>query len=703
MLRFWILLTTLFAALGAAALETETPVEPVPDAAPEWEIVIPPEPVADDHAALIEMYEWLRAEGHDSVICPFRGRIDYDPGEIECGLIRVPENRERADSRTIELHFVRIAARGEDHEGNPVEVRDDPVVYLTGGPGVQLEGYIRRMKDHRLMARRDVYFLEHRGIGHSGDFCPFFEGRNRAERIRDNFEDQQFALFDAARRCVEGATAAGVDVTGYHTFENARDLRALRLALGLENWNVWGISYGAALGQAYLQVDPEGIRAMVLDAIVPLDLEHLMQQPRWFQRDLDKLFAACDQQSACREAFPNLAERYRAAITELSERPMELALRADERFPDGRTWVFQDLIAGMPFGLLYDESNHAALPAIIDGLSRAVERRDDQVFKTLAVVEPGQGLGMSMGMGLAVRCLDGYFDAEQAQAARSRREHPLLAGAFWSAAVIEAAPRFCREIGLTPRDPATFALVDTEIPVLVANGAWDPITPPPLAEYILPSLKNSQYLEFPHAGHGPTRSVDCAGDLLNDYFDDPAVPVDTTCAEAGGAAANYIAPYYRTRAIARGLRMHDQQGDRLIRHAAWGGGSLGLTFLGFVVLLFAWLARRVNFDSARAAGGSRLLVALAAATALGHVGGLGFAAWTTAEVSQAMLLFGLVPWASQIAWLAPVSVLFAILGFTQTLRSRHRIERATRFGLLLTCLAVVSLAIFTLLWDLWPL
>jgi len=28
------------------------------------------------------------------VVCPFKGDIDFDPGDIECGLIEVPENRE---------------------------------------------------------------------------------------------------------------------------------------------------------------------------------------------------------------------------------------------------------------------------------------------------------------------------------------------------------------------------------------------------------------------------------------------------------------------------------------------------------------------------------------------------------------------------------------------------------------------------------
>ena len=62
------------------------------------------------------------------------------------------------------------------------------------------------------------------------------------------------------------AAAAGVDLSGYNTIENARDVKALRRALGFEKWNVWGISYGSILGQAYIKEDPDGILLELVEA-----------------------------------------------------------------------------------------------------------------------------------------------------------------------------------------------------------------------------------------------------------------------------------------------------------------------------------------------------------------------------------------------------------------------------------------------------
>ncbi|MGB5470016.1 MAG: hypothetical protein WBM64_06340, partial [Woeseiaceae bacterium] len=44
----------------------------------------------------------------DNLVCPFKGNIDYEPGDIECGLLQVPENRENPNSRYIELHFIKL-------------------------------------------------------------------------------------------------------------------------------------------------------------------------------------------------------------------------------------------------------------------------------------------------------------------------------------------------------------------------------------------------------------------------------------------------------------------------------------------------------------------------------------------------------------------------------------------------------------------
>ena len=167
----------------------------------------------------------------DTFVCPFKEDIDSEPGDIECGLLQVPENRENPESRFIELHFVKLnstwddeAEEDDDDEQTSLAPgkRDDVVIYLTGGPGAHASTYVERFKDHRILKHRDMFILEQRGIGYSDDFCPEYSARKPERFDVATYDERQQASLEAADDCAANAVAAGVDITGYNTIENAR-------------------------------------------------------------------------------------------------------------------------------------------------------------------------------------------------------------------------------------------------------------------------------------------------------------------------------------------------------------------------------------------------------------------------------------------------------------------------------------------------
>jgi hypothetical protein len=183
----------------------------------------------------------------------------------------------------------------------------------------------------------------------------------------------------------------------------------------------------------------------------------------------------------------------------------------------------------------------------------------------------------------------------------------------------------------------------------------------------------------------------------------PGAAPDSECVETGGEAADLHRPLLPHFGVPRGIVLQAEKPDRLRAHITWGGLSAGLSLAAVIVLLFGWLARRLEGRSLTPAGGSRFLMFLAASAALTHVGGLGAAMHATSEITEAMLLFGMVSWARWFAWLGPLTGLLGILALIQAWRYRPAIAAAPRIGLLLTGLAVISLSIFTLVWDLWPI
>ena len=61
----------------------------------------------------------------DSIVCPFRNEVDYEPGDIECGLLEVPENRERR--RPGEAHgSARLARQPRDLNTSENKMRFGP-------------------------------------------------------------------------------------------------------------------------------------------------------------------------------------------------------------------------------------------------------------------------------------------------------------------------------------------------------------------------------------------------------------------------------------------------------------------------------------------------------------------------------------------------------------------------------------------------
>ena len=521
----------------------------------------------------------------DTLVCPFKGRIDYDPGEIECGLLQVPENREDPASRFIELHFVKMNSTWDDEEeldddeedsGLAPGRREDPVIYLSGGPGAGAEGYVSRFYDHRIRKHRDLYILEQRGIVNSGDFCRKYSTRKPENLNVETLRQSAEATLIASEDCVRNAMAAGVDISAYNTIENARDVRALRQALGFEKWNVWGISYGTILGQAYIKEDPDGILAVALDAIVPLDArgdENSWRIMQWYDRDLKKLDELCQADDDCAAAFPDLGQRVRDGALAVIDDPISVEVKDTELYPSGKAFIMSDIAAFLPFAMFYEQSNYPVLPAIIYAWADALEKRDENLFKALAVAPGDFGGAGSQGMYNAILCNDGDREAMTASFALDREEFPILWKSFADEGIGEKTAQSCIDLGVAPRAQGQYTLVQTDIPTLLIEGDMDPITPPPQAHAIAPGFSNGTYVEFPFAGHGPSRSVECAGDLLNKFYDDPGADPDLSCVDEM-EPPELLSSIYRTSAAPRFIVLAMENKEALPKVAAWGAVSV---------------------------------------------------------------------------------------------------------------------------------
>ena len=639
------------------------------------------------------------------LICPFRGAIEYEPGAIECGLITVPENRERPDSRLIQLHYVRIAAWGEEEDS----FREDPVIYLTGGPGVGVDSYVERLKDHDVAEHRDLYILEQRGIGASTDFCEQYGSVAPEQTAATTMLEMEIASAERMRLCFQEAAGQGIDLSGYNTVENARDVRALREALGFEAWNVWGISYGSHLGQMLLREDPDGIRALVLDAIVPNDLNGLFNYGRIFTQVISNFAETCDEGALCE----GLEERVWRAMESLRDDPVILQIDESEVFPSGEQWIPPAIVAFLPFSMAYEQSEHPAVPAVINAVADFAETRDPVLIAgaeaILAMPDDGDDeLSLSQAMSNAIRCNDGYVHA--ALEAYDETPPGRWEGFLGTREGQAYTARVCEEEGLAPRDRADYALVQTDVPTLIVNGDWDPVTPPWLAEYIHAAMPGSRLIITPYAGHGPTRSMpDCAGPVMTAFFDDPDVEaLDATCLEEGEEPPVYV-DLMETKApfIAAGLTADAPAS--FVGPGLWIAFSVLPLLIGAVMIPLGFIGRIIDRTPVSVigadTGGARFTGWLAALSGLAGLGLIGLGAYAASEVSQAAVLAGFAKPAGYGAWLILLSGLLGAVSLVFLGRAffgEERIRIGTLLGFFLLGVGALSLTAFALVWDLTP-
>jgi pimeloyl-ACP methyl ester carboxylesterase len=384
----------------------------------------------------------------------------------------VPEDPARPAGAQVRLH-VTLARSPAPDPARP------PLLLLAGGPGegtlAAFAGVLGSERASTLAAGRDLVLVDVRGSGLSSPrlSCPdLFTPATLTSATR---------LLGAARRCASGYARRGIDLQQYGTARTAGDLEAVRVALGIARWDVYGVSYGTRLAQLLLRDHPAGVRRLALDSVSPLAGADLL-----------------DDVAAKASALRGLLDRRQehalaAAIPRLNARPLEV----------GGLRVSGDL-------LLFYATNTAVLTAeardeVRRVLAAAARRRPGPLGRLLSRTG-GDGSGPAAlaataendGLGLAVTCGEDATRVTPAALARLTRR-----GAF-AASLARSTRRYvaaCGALGVRTR-PGTFRPPVSGAPALLLAGSLDPATPPYLARRAARTLRGAVVEVVPGQGHG---------------------------------------------------------------------------------------------------------------------------------------------------------------------------------------------------------
>jgi pimeloyl-ACP methyl ester carboxylesterase len=439
--------------------------------------------------------------------------------------LEVPADRDDPAKGWVRIHV----AVFESPSSDPAP---DPVVFLQGGPGgfaLETVPQVFETSFGHLLSDRDVILYDQRGVGYSEPSlgCPEIDELRSAIGGADLPDEEAMRMeMEAIDACHDRLVSSGVDPAVYTSAASASDLADLRMVLGIEEWNLYGISYGTRLALTAMRDHPLGIRSVILDSAYPPDVDLIADTPASLDRSLRLLFNACAADSGCAAAFPDVEAQFYALLRDLEENPVRapvLDVSTGEVFEP----VFDGTVfGGVVFGGLYHAQIIPELPRVISETAAG----DTFLLSELATLVWAGRRFVSVGMQFSVQCNEEVpFTSDEALDA-ALDEHPGLAEIFIGSSNLGSGIfRVCDLWGgQAPSDEENEA-VASEIPTLVLAGEFDPITPPSWGEHAAETLDAATFLEIPGAGHGPSATLACPQAVIRDFLAAPRSPIDAAC------------------------------------------------------------------------------------------------------------------------------------------------------------------------------
>jgi pimeloyl-ACP methyl ester carboxylesterase len=316
-------------------------------------------------------------------------------------------------------------------------------------------------------------------------------------------------------------------LAGVGTASAAKDMDAVRAALGEDQINYLGYSYGTELGTAYVEKFGNRVRTMVLDGAIDPDqnpLDSLVEQMAGFQLAFNDYAADCAKSPACPLGTDpaQFVNRYHQLVNPLVTKPGPTS--------DPRGLSYSDAITGT-INALYTPQYWKYLTSGLLGLQRGVEADD---LLMLADDYDGRDDDGHYSNGQdafnAIRCVDSTTPSDPALWAQVDKQ------------IRERAPflSYGQFTGFAPRDLCAFWPVPpTSTPhevapapagsVVVVSTTHDPATPYQAGVDLARQL-SAPLITFDGTQHTVVfDGNDCVDDAVVGYFVDRAVPGDLSC------------------------------------------------------------------------------------------------------------------------------------------------------------------------------
>ncbi len=429
---------------------------------------------------------------------------------VRCGSVDVYEDREAGAGRTLAIRTVVLGSTGE-------EPTADPLFVLMGGPGQGAADFAFDIAPAYAATRerRDVVFVDQRGTGGSNPLDCELPGEPAAAFG---------AVFPrAVMAACRGELETRANLGLYTTALFVDDLDDVRQALGDEQINLSGGSYGTRASLVYARRHPAHTRSLILDGVFPVTERAALTYAETAEQSLRHIFADCAADAACAAAYPELEAAVDRMLAAWSG-PVEVEITVGE---DQRATVplsrgdFGYAVRGLQYGsrawslpkYLWKAAAEGDFAPIAEGYYR----------RAVAIWE-----AVSVGQHHSVFCAEDLPFVAPDEVA----EH--TEGSYLGRYLFDEYAEVC-ELWVRGAIADDFHQpTHSDVPVLMFSGLRDPITPPQIADQAAETLPNTLHVVFPAGGHGYTGGDDggCKGRIIDQFLEQGSVDdIDATCVD----------------------------------------------------------------------------------------------------------------------------------------------------------------------------
>ena len=458
--------------------------------------------------------------------CPdaYKGILPSAPQNVtfSCATVKVPQDwAHPKDSGTFDVAMVR---------GRSTTQRDrvGSLFINPGGPGASGFDYGVYRSVYlpaEIVRRFDIIGFDPRGIGRSSPVKCFADADLDANFgiDPDPVSDAGFTASVAlARKLAQGCgDKYGDKLPDFSTVQTARDMDALRAAVGEEKMTYLGYSYGTLLGAVYAQLFPKNVRALVLDGAVDPTLstqQSAEKQAAGFELAFSNFATWCKDNATSCPIAPDARTVVAKAITDARTAPVQGKGRQATA-----GWVFTAVVSS-----LYSESSWRALGQAMQDLRNGKPDKMFVLADSYADRDPTGKYSNMFDANAAVGCADSDDTptVEQARVLQAdwRQKYPLFGGSLALNLICAQWPG--------KRDPYPSAAATGSAPIVVIGTLGDPATPYEQAPALAKMLGVGTLVTWQGEGHTAYPKTGCVIDAVNRYLIDLRVPpAGLTCAK----------------------------------------------------------------------------------------------------------------------------------------------------------------------------